>query len=53
MNYYRCGKCGQKYTGWGQEKTCRKCGGELIEITEKEFNKKDKKEVESDHKISS
>jgi len=39
MKKYKCQSCGQVYTGWGVGKTCRKCGGKLKEISEKEVNK--------------
>lgn len=52
MKKYKCQECGQKYTGWGAGKICDKCGGKLIEISEKEFDEEKRGKVKSyDHKI--
>lgn len=40
MDYYQCEECKQKFTGWAVEKTCKKCGSKLKEISREEFEKK-------------
>jgi len=36
MKRYRCCNCEIIYVGWGVDKVCRKCGGKLKLIAEKE-----------------
>ncbi|GAI17804.1 unnamed protein product [marine sediment metagenome] len=40
MPKYKCQNCGAIFYGWGSERICKKCGGELEPVPENTTNKK-------------